>query len=81
MKKDLGWFDWKTSHGYRWYIFLVLSIIYFLACLHRISPTVIARDLVRDFGADATALGFMSSAYFYLYAAVQPPVGMLSDTW
>ena len=52
-----------------------------MACLHRIAPTVIARDLVREFGADATALGFMSSAYFYLYAAVQPPVGLLSDTW
>ncbi len=81
MKKDYCWLDWRTSHGYRWYIFLVLGIIYFLACLHRISPTVIARDLVRDFGADATTLGFMSSAYFYLYAAVQPPVGLLSDTW
>ncbi|MBS3731464.1 MAG: MFS transporter [Desulfobacterales bacterium] len=66
--------------GYRWAIFGVLSIIYFLACLHRIAPTVIAQDLLREFAADATALGVMSSAYFYLYAAVQPPVGMLSDT-
>ena len=58
----------------------VLGVIYFLACLHRISPTVIARDLVHEFGADATALGLMASAYFYLYAAIQPPVGLLSDT-
>lgn len=65
---------------YRWVMFCVLGVIYFLACLHRISPTVIARDLVREFGADATALGIISSAYFYLYAAVQPPVGILSDT-
>ena len=66
--------------GYRWAIFAVLSIIYFLACLHRVAPTVIAQDLVLEFSADATALGVMSSAYFYLYAAVQPPVGMLSDS-
>lgn len=65
---------------YRWAVFGVLSIIYFLACLHRIAPTVIAQDLVEEFGADATSLGVMASAYFYLYAAVQPPVGMLSDT-
>lgn len=71
---------WQTPGGYRWAIFLTLSIVYFLACLHRISPTVIARDLMREFTADATALGLMASAYFYLYAAVQPPVGMLSDT-
>jgi len=35
---------------------------------------------MKEFGADATALGLMASAYFYLYAAVQPPVGILSDT-
>lgn len=81
VQTDGRWFHWGSLRGYRWYLFIVLSIIYFLACLHRISPTVIARDLVRDFGTDATALGFMSSAYFYLYAAVQPPVGLLSDTW
>jgi len=65
---------------YRWLMLGIMGVIYFLACLHRISPTVIARDLINEFGADATALGLMASAYFYLYAAVQPPVGVLSDT-
>lgn len=65
---------------YRWLMLGIMGVIYFLACLHRISPTVIARDLVNEFGADATSLGLMASAYFYLYAAVQPPVGLLSDT-
>jgi sugar phosphate permease len=81
MRKSGGGLNLGDPLVYRWSIFAVLSIIYFLACLHRISPTVIARDLIADFGADATALGFMSSAYFYLYAAVQPPVGLLADTW
>jgi len=74
------WMNWSGPLGYRWTIFGLLSVIYFLACLHRISPTIIARDLVLEFGADATSLGLMSSAYFYLYAAAQPPVGVLSDT-
>ena len=65
---------------FRWLMLGIMGVIYFLACLHRISPTVIARDLINEFGADATALGLMASAYFYLYAAVQPPVGVLSDT-
>lgn len=65
---------------YRWLMLSVMGAIYFLACLHRISPAVIARDLVNEFSADATALGLMASTYFYLYAAVQPPVGILSDT-
>lgn len=70
----------KDPIRYRWWMLGIMGTIYFLACIHRISPTVIARDLVNEFGADATALGFMASAYFYLYAAIQPPVGLLSDT-
>lgn len=57
-----------------------MGILYFFVCLHRITTTVIAPDLVLEFDADATALGLMSSSYFYLYSAVQPPVGLLSDT-
>lgn len=71
---------YKDPYRYRWLMLGVMGVIYFLACLHRISPTVIARDLVNEFAADATALGLMASTYFYLYAAVQPPVGILSDT-
>ncbi|MBU0733314.1 MAG: MFS transporter [Proteobacteria bacterium] len=80
MKRDRGWAIAEDPLKYRWLIFWVIGAIYFLACLHRISPTVIAMDLVFEFGAGATALGLMSSSYFYLYAAVQPPVGVLSDT-
>ncbi|MBW1869324.1 MAG: MFS transporter, partial [Deltaproteobacteria bacterium] len=80
MKSDRWWAVTKDPLKYRWLMFWVIGAIYFLACLHRISPTVIALDLVLEFGAGATALGLMSSSYFYLYAAVQPPVGVLSDT-
>ena len=58
----------KDPFQYRWLVFLVIAHIYFFVWLHRVSPTVIASDLVSAFGADATALGFMSSSYFYLYA-------------
>ncbi|HMK64568.1 MAG TPA: MFS transporter [Thermodesulfobacteriota bacterium] len=70
----------KNPLRFRWWLLGILGLLYFLACLHRISPTIIARDLIQEFGADATALGLMASAYFYLYAAIQPPVGFLSDT-
>lgn len=81
VKLDKNGIRFDDPSGYRWLIFCVLAIVYFFTCLHRISPTVIAPDLVLAFNADATALGVMSSAYFYLYSAVQPPVGILSDTW
>ncbi len=40
---------------------------------------MIVPDLMREFQADATALGVMASMYFYLYALEQPLVGYLSD--
>ena len=81
MKWNNNWVDLNDPLRYRWLMFGVLGFGYFFVCLHRISPTVLARDLVHEFGANATALGLMSSAYFYLYAAVQPAVGVLSDSW
>jgi sugar phosphate permease len=77
---DLSMHHFKDLYRYRWVMLAIMGVIYFLACLHRVAPTVIARDLMLEFGADATALGLMSSAYFYLYAAIQPSVGVLSDT-
>ena len=61
-------------------MFVIGGIIYFFACLHRVSPTVIAHDLTLEFTLNATMLGLIASAYFYLYAFIQPPVGILSDT-
>jgi len=72
--------DTNAAEKYRWFIFGILGTIYFLTCVHRVAPTVIARDLAQAFNADATVLGVIASAYFYLYSAVQPPVGILSDT-
>jgi sugar phosphate permease len=64
---------------YRWVVFGVISSIYLLVYFHRVSTSVIARDLLATFQTDATALGFMSSMYFYVYAFEQPLVGYLTD--
>ncbi|HPO34940.1 MAG TPA: MFS transporter [Syntrophales bacterium] len=65
---------------YRWCILGVIALLYFLVCLHRVAPTVIARDLVLSLKMDAFILGLISSAYFYLYSAMQPWVGFLTDS-
>jgi len=72
--------EMNATKRYRWLIFGILGTIYFLTCLHRVAPTVIVRDLAQAFNADAVVLGLIASSYFYLYSAVQPPVGILSDT-
>ncbi|NNK85490.1 MAG: MFS transporter [Desulfobacterales bacterium] len=69
--------DDKISH--RWIIFFTICLVYFFVYFHRVSTSVIVSDLLDSFNANASALGFMSSMYFYLYALTQPVVGYLSD--
>ncbi len=69
----------ETPDVHRWVVFGIIASIYFLVYFHRVSTSVIAPDLLTAFQTDATALGFMSSMYFYVYAFEQPLVGYLSD--
>ncbi|WP_372681070.1 MFS transporter [Desulfosarcina sp.] len=64
---------------HRWVVFSIICLIYFLVYFHRVSTSVIASDLLAAFDTNATALGFMSSMYFYIYALDQPIVGYLAD--
>lgn len=66
---------------HRYILFLILSAQYLIVYFHRVSPAVIAQDLVASFNISATALGVLASAYFYPYAMMQVPVGILSDSW
>ena len=66
---------------HRWILFLILSAQYLIVYFHRVSPAVVAQDLVSSFNISATALGVLASAYFYPYALMQVPVGILSDSW
>ncbi len=72
-----------TSNPYRdphrWMVFSVICLVYFFVYFHRVSTSVIVPELLEAFHTNATALGFMSSLYFYLYAFEQPLVGFLSD--
>ena len=70
----------NSFKAYRWTLLGIVSVLYYFVCLHRVSPTVVARDLVQSFQADAVTLGLISSAYFYLYSSLQPVVGYLTDT-
>jgi sugar phosphate permease len=64
---------------HRWVVFSVICLIYFFVYFHRVSTSVIVSDLLAAFDTSATALGLMSSMYFYIYALNQPLVGYLAD--
>ena len=65
---------------FRWWIFWVLAAAYLFVYFHRLSLSVVANDIVRDFDTSAGVMGLLGSVYFYCYAAMQLPAGLLSDS-
>jgi len=68
-----------TPSPHRWVVFGLITAVYFFVYFHRVALSVIAPDLLDAFAVGATALGMMSSLFFYLYAVEQPVVGHLCD--
>ena len=59
--------------------FLLGALFFGYAFIQRVSPSVMTAELMREFSVGATALGSLSAFYFYTYASIQLPVGMLTD--
>ncbi|MBL6929293.1 MAG: MFS transporter [Rhodospirillales bacterium] len=66
---------------YRWVVFALLGAGYLLVYFHRLSPAVVALEMMDELKADAGLMGLLASAYFYPYALMQIPSGLLSDSW
>lgn len=69
----------KQMLRYRWVCYGMLLLTYIFVYFDRVSPAVIAPELMKEFNLSATSLGILSSMYFYPYAAMQIPSGILSD--
>ena len=55
------------------------TLFFAYAFIQRVSPSVMTSELMRDFAVGGAALGSLSAFYFYAYASIQLPVGMLTD--
>jgi sugar phosphate permease len=66
---------------YRYLICLLIFLCYVLVFFHRLCPAVIALDIQSSFGITGTVLGVLGSAYFYSYAIMQLPTGLMADSW
>jgi len=66
---------------YRWFIFSILACGYILVYFHRLCPAVLAVDMMRDLQTTGALTGLLGAAYFYPYALMQLPAGLLSDSW
>jgi MFS family permease len=55
------------------------AVFFFYAWILRVAPSVMVEELMRDFSVGAAVLGHLSAAYFYGYAGMQVPIGILLD--
>ena len=69
------------ARRYRWLIFTILAFGYILVYFHRLCPAVLAVDMMRDLNTTGALTGLLGAAYFYPYALMQLPAGLLSDSW
>ncbi len=61
--------------------FALGTLFFAYAFVQRVSPSVMTSELMRDFAVGGAALGSLSAFYFYAYASIQLPVGMLTDRY
>jgi MFS family permease len=64
----LPFFGWLTA-----------AVFFFYAWVLRVAPSVMIEELMRDFAVGAAAIGNLSAFYFYGYAGLQIPIGMMID--
>lgn len=62
-----------------WVVWIIACLFYFYECLLQVSPSVMSNELMRDFNVTSQTLGFLSGIYFYSYAPMQLPGGVLMD--
>lgn len=70
----------RRFHRVRLLVYGILAVSYMFVFVHRVAPAVLAADLMREFQTTGAALGTLAAMYFYIYAAMQIPAGVLADT-
>jgi len=60
-------------------IFCTVSALFIFSMFYRVSNAVIAPDLVETFHLNAEGLGVLGGAFFYSFALMQIPMGLLLD--
>lgn len=62
-----------------WIIWGVAASFFFFDYLNQMAPGVMGPSLMQSFNVGAAALGTLSAFYFYSYAVMQIPVGVIDD--
>ncbi len=64
---------------YAWSLFALMCVAYMLTPFHRVSPAIMATDIMATLQLDAPAMGLLASIFFVTYGIMQIPGGLLTD--
>lgn len=64
-----------------YFVFLLATAFYLYEFILQVSPGVMAAPIMKTFGVSASGFGFISAFYFYAYAPMQVPAGLLFDRY
>ncbi|MFP8957313.1 MFS transporter [Natrialbaceae archaeon A-CW3] len=71
-----GWRDPLTR---RWLLWGTLGIVFLLVNIYRLSTAVLAEELMAGFRTTGAQLGTLHAMFFWIYALMQLPTGILAD--
>src|SRR5580704_13463797 len=69
----------RTSGFLPWLIWTLAALFVVFNYVQQVVPNVIADDLSKAFEASESTLGNIAACYFYGYAILQIPVGLIVD--
>ncbi|MFA7431498.1 MAG: MFS transporter, partial [Rhodospirillaceae bacterium] len=64
-----------------WFMWGLGALFYTYGFFQRVAPSVMVGELMRDFAVGAAITGTLSSLYFYTYAGLQIPIGLMLDKY
>ncbi len=71
----------ERGRPWAWLSWGLGATLFLYGFAQRVAPSVMIGDLMREFSASGAVLGNLSAFYFYAYAGIQVPVGVLLDRW
>jgi sugar phosphate permease len=71
----------RRATRWRWLLWVVLAGGFLLVNFHRTTTGVISGALASTFETTGTELGVLHASFFYIYAALQLPAGLLVDRY
>ncbi|SEH16289.1 Sugar phosphate permease [Natronorubrum sediminis] len=70
---------WADPLKRRWLLWATLGVVFLLVNVNRLSSAVLAEDLMGAFETTGAQLGTLHAVFFWVYAFMQIPTGILAD--